>query len=125
MNKFFTFFLVFLSFVQISNAQFLWLEDETNTRKIEFTAEEDIPTNLTGNIPNPNTSGINTHTIVSKYNRPSGTGDFLSFNLFNYVTDLTDYTVTLKAYIDIPTEELTSSNSKLRIFLSIVHKQEI
>ncbi len=116
MNKFFTFFLVFLSFVQISNAQFLWLEDETNTRKIEFTAEEDIPTNLTGNIPNPNTSGINTHTIVSKYNRPEGTSDFLSFNLFNYVTDLTDYSVTLKAYIDIPTDELTSNNSKLRIF---------
>ena len=116
MNKYFTFFIVFLSFVQISNAQFLWLEDETNTRKIEFTAEEDIPTNLTGNIPNPNTSGINTHTIVSKYNRPEGTSDFLSFNLFNYVTDLTDYSVTLKAYIDIPTDELTSNNSKLRIF---------
>ena len=116
MNKYSIFFLAMLSFVQISNAQFLWLEDETNTRKIEFTAEEDIPTNLTGNFPNPNTSGINTHTIVSKYNRPEGTSDFLSFNLFNYVTDLTDYTVTLKAYIDIPTDELTTNNSKLRVF---------
>ncbi|KGL62196.1 T9SS type A sorting domain-containing protein [Polaribacter sp. Hel1_85] len=116
MIKKITFLIVFLFSVQVSNAQFLWLEDETNTRKIEFTAEEDIPTNLTGNIPNPNTSGINTHTIVSKYNRPEGTSDFLSFNLFNYVTDLADYTVTLKAYIDIPTDELTSNNSKLRIF---------
>ncbi|CAH8283021.1 putative secreted protein (Por secretion system target) [Mariniflexile fucanivorans] len=116
MNKYFPFFLVLLSFVQIANAQFLWLEDQTNTRKIEFTAEEDVPTNLTGNFLNPNTSGINTHTIVSKYNRPEGTNDFLHFNLFNYVTDLTDYTVTLKAYIDIPTDELTTNNSKLRVF---------
>ncbi|MDO6801400.1 T9SS type A sorting domain-containing protein [Wenyingzhuangia sp. 1_MG-2023] len=116
MNKFLTFFLSFILFSQFVNAQFLWLEDETNTRKIEFTAEEDVPTNLTGNFPNPNTSGINTHTLVSKYNRPAGTSNFLPFNLFNYVTDLTDYTVTLKAYIDIPTEELTSNNSKLRVF---------
>ena len=116
MLKNITSFLLLLFSVQVSNAQFLWLEDETNTRKIEFTAEEDVPTNLTGNFTNPNTSGINTHTIVSKYNRPAGTSDFLHFNLFNYVTDLTDYTVTFKAYIDIPTEELTSSNSKLRVF---------
>ncbi|QXP71059.1 T9SS type A sorting domain-containing protein [Polaribacter sp. R2A056_3_33] len=116
MIKKITFLIVFLFTVQVSNAQFLWLEDETNTRKIEFTAEEDVPTNLTGNFPNPHTLGINTHTIVSKYNRPEGTNDFLSFNLFNYVTDLTDYTVTLKAYIDIPTDELTTNNSKLRVF---------
>ncbi|WP_179338493.1 T9SS type A sorting domain-containing protein [Winogradskyella ludwigii] len=116
MPKILYFFLFSISFVQISNAQFLWLEDQTNTRKIEFTAEEDVPTNLTGNIPNPNTLGINTHTIVSKFNRVEGTQDFLKFNLFNYVTDLTDYTVTFKAYIDIPTDELTTNNSKLRVF---------
>ncbi|WP_179351278.1 T9SS type A sorting domain-containing protein [Winogradskyella vidalii] len=114
MSKFFYFFLFSISFVQISNAQFLWLQNETNTRKIEFVSEEYIE--YTENVTNPNTSGINTNSIVSKFNRAEGTEDFLEFNLFNYVTDLTDYTVTLKAYIDIPTNELTTNNSKLRVF---------
>ena len=76
MLKNITLFLLLLFFAQVSNAQFLWLEDETNTRKIEFTAEEDVPTNLTESFPNPNISWINAHTIVSKYNRPEGTNDF-------------------------------------------------
>lgn len=114
MKIFFTFYLFLLSFVQISSAQFLWLQNETNTRKIEFVGQEYIE--YTENVTNPNTLGINTNTIVSKFNRAEGTQDFLEFNLFNYVTDLTDYTVTFKAYIDIPTEELTTNNSKLRVF---------
>ena len=116
MNKILTFYLFFLSFVQISSAQFLWLEDETNTRKIELTGEEDVPSEYTHNWTNPNTSEMNTNTIVSKFNRAAGTSDFLHFNLFNYVTDLTNYSVTFKAYIDIPTDELTTNNSKLRVF---------
>lgn len=38
MLKNITSFLLLLFFVQVTNAQFLWLEDETNTRKIELTA---------------------------------------------------------------------------------------
>lgn len=106
--------LLLSSFVQLSNAQFLWYENESDTYQIEFksTSAGTFSTEVT----NPNNTGINTNTIVSKFDRDEGTKSFLSFDLFNPVEDFTGYSITIKAYIDIPTELLTSSNSKLRIF---------
>mgnify|MGYP003644131810 CR=1 FL=1 len=114
MNKYFTFFLALLSFIQVSHAQFLWHEDVTNTHQIEY--ESTTSGYYFINVTNPDNTGINTNAIVSKFNRDQGTKAFLQFDLFNYVKDLTDYSVTFRAYIGKPTSELTTSNSKLRVF---------
>nr|WRH08261.1 hypothetical protein [uncultured bacterium] len=109
-----TFLLI--SFVQISNAQFLWYENQTNTNKIKYESASD-GTFLTA-VTNPNTTGINTNSTVSQFNRNVGEKAFLKFKLYNPVTDFTNYTVTVKAYINIPTAALTSSNSRLRLYFS-------
>ena len=116
MYKFLTSFLFFLAFVQVSNAQFLWYENESNTYKIE--QESTSSGTFLRDVPNPNTTGINTNTTVSKFNREEGTSAFLQFDLYNVVTDFSGYAVTFKAYIDIPTAALTANNSKISVHLS-------
>jgi len=114
MNKTLTFFLL-LSFIQLSNAQNLWYENETDTYQIEF--ESTTAGTYFTDVPNPDDTGINTNAIVSEFNREEGLKSFLRFDLYQPVMDFSGYSVTLKAYIDIPTDALTSSNSKLRLFL--------
>ncbi|WP_179348340.1 T9SS type A sorting domain-containing protein [Winogradskyella pacifica] len=116
MYKFLTSFLFFLAFVQVSNAQFLWYENESNTYKIE--QESTSSGTFLRDVPNPNTTGINTNTTVSKFNREEGTSAFLQFDLYKAVTDFSGYAVTFKAYIDIPTAALTANNSKISVHLS-------
>ena len=116
MYKFLTSFLFFLAFVQISNAQFLWYENESNIYKIE--QESTSSGTFLRDVPNPNTTGINTNTTVSKFNREEGTSAFLQFDLYNTVIDFSGYAVTFKAYIDIPTAALTANNSKISVHLS-------
>ena len=113
MNKIFT-LLIFLFFVQIANAQFLWYENETDTYQIEF--ESTTAGTFSTKVTNPDNTGINTNGIVSKFNREEGLNAFLKFDLYQPVIDFTGYTVTLKAYLDLPTESLTSNNSKIRVF---------
>ncbi len=113
MNKILTFFLI-LSFVQLSYAQFSWYENETNTYQIEF--ESTKSGTFFTEILNPDNSGINTNSIVSEFNRDEGLNSFLQFDLYQPVLDFSGYTVTLKAYLDLPTELLTTNNSKLRVF---------
>ena len=113
MNKILTFFLI-LSFVQLSNAQFSWYENETNTYQIEF--ESTTSGTFFTDVTNPDNTGINTNAIVSKFNREEGLKAFLKYDLYKPVMDFSGYSVTIEAYIDIPTDMLTSSNSKLRVF---------
>ncbi|EPR73195.1 hypothetical protein ADIWIN_1976 [Winogradskyella psychrotolerans RS-3] len=108
--------MFFLAFVQISNAQFLWYENESNIYKIE--QESTSSGTFLRDVPNPNTTGINTNTTVSKFNREEGTSAFLQFDLYNTVIDFSGYAVTFKAYIDIPTAALTANNSKISVHLS-------
>ena len=115
MNKIVTFFLL-LSFVQFSNAQILWYENETDTYQIEF--ESATSGTYFTDVANPDDSGINTNTIVSKFNRDEGLNAFLQFDLYQPVLDFTAYTVTIKAYLDLPTDSLTTNNSKLRVFFA-------
>ncbi|MEH1006461.1 T9SS type A sorting domain-containing protein [Winogradskyella sp. ECml5-4] len=116
MNKSLPVFFFLLFFVQLSNAQFLWYENESNTYKIE--QESTSSGTFLRDVPNPNTTGINTNTTVSKFNREEGTNAFLQFDLYNAVTDFSGYAVTFKAYIDIPTAALTANNSKISVHLS-------
>lgn len=106
--------ILFLTFSVNCFAQFLWYENETDTYQIEYksTSAGIFSTDVT----NPDTTGINTNSIVSKFNRDEGLKSFLEFDLFSPVIDFTSYSITIKAYIDLPTELLTSSNSKMRIF---------
>ncbi len=113
MNKILTFFLL-LSIVQFSNAQFLWYENETDTYQIEF--ESTTAGTYATDVVNPDDSGINTNSIVSEFNRDEGIKAFLQYDLYRPVADFSGYTVTLKAYLDVPTGSLTASNSKLRVF---------
>jgi len=113
MNKILTCLLLFF-FGQVSNAQFLWYENETDTYQIEFISE--TAGSFTTEVTNPDDTGINTNAIVSKFNRDEGLEAFLNFDLYQSVIDFSGYTVTLKAYLDLPIDSLTSSNSELRFF---------
>ncbi|MEP3838644.1 MAG: T9SS type A sorting domain-containing protein [Algibacter sp.] len=114
MNKSLHLFLFLFSFFQVSNAQFLWYENETNTYQIEF--ESTTAGSFFTDVTNPNNSGVNTNAIVSKFNRDEGLKSFLQFDLYRPVNDFSGYTVTIKAYIDLATELLTKNNSKLRVY---------
>ncbi|MDO7172426.1 T9SS type A sorting domain-containing protein [Mariniflexile sp. AS56] len=114
MTKSLPIFFFLLCFVQLSHAQFLWYENETNTYQIEL--ESTTSGNFYTKITNPNNTGINTNAVVSKFNRDEGTSAFLKFDLYQPVMDFTGYTITIKAYLDIPTAALTNSNSKLRMY---------
>ena len=108
--------LFMFGFVQISSAQFVWYENETNTYKVE--QESTTSGTFLTDVTNPDNTGINTNTTVSEFNREEGLDAFLQFDLFNAVTDFSGYSVTFKAYIDIPTASLTPSNSKISVYLS-------
>lgn len=105
-----------ISSVGVIQAQFLWYENETDTDHLEFrnTSSGVFFTDIT----NPNAAGINSNTIVSKFNRDEGLKAFLDFDLYQPVTNLTGFSITIKAYLDIPTEELTSINKRFRMYLS-------
>jgi len=102
--------------VQFSTAQFLWYENETDTYQIEF--ESTTAGTYFTDVTNPDDTGINTNAIVSEFNRNEGLKAFLQFDLYQPVMDFSDYTVTLKAYLDLPTDSLTSANSKLRVYFA-------
>ena len=115
MNKLLT-FLLLLSIVQLSTAQFLWYENETNTNQIEF--QNTTAGVFSTDVTNPDNTGINSNAIVSKFNRDESTTAFATFNLFNPVKNFSGYCVTIKAYLDLPTESLTTTNSRLRIYFT-------
>ncbi|MFD1016053.1 T9SS type A sorting domain-containing protein [Winogradskyella rapida] len=109
-------FFILLFFLQFSNAQFVWYENETSTFKIE--QESTSSGTFIREVSNPDVSGINTNATVSNFNRAQGQDAFLQFDLYNAVNDFSGYTVTFKAYIDIPTASLNANNSKISVHLS-------
>ena len=116
MNKIITCFLLLLSFVPVANAQFLWYENETDAYQIEL--ESTTAGTFFTDITNPDDTGINTNAIVSEFNRDEGLKAFLQFDLYKPIMDFSAYTITIKAYLDLPTQLLTSSNSKLRVYFA-------
>lgn len=109
-------FFLGLSSVQVSNAQFLWYENETEIAHLEYI--ESTNGNFHTGITNPDDTGINTNSIVSRFDKNNGTGSEVLFHLKTPITSLSDFSISLKAYINLATSELNDSNASLRIYLS-------
>lgn len=74
---------------------------------------EHLPTKVS----NPDGTGINTNSIVSQFDKNEGTGSNVSFNLKTAITSLSNFSISLKAYIDLATSELQNPNTRIRIYL--------
>ena len=97
------------------HSQFLWYENETSTENILQTSSQN-GVFLTNKI-NPDTNGINTNTVSAKFIRDRETNNVFSYFELpqNIVTD-GEYTISLKAYIDVATADLSSIN-KILVYL--------
>ncbi|QXP65547.1 T9SS type A sorting domain-containing protein [Polaribacter sp. AHE13PA] len=99
-----------------THAQHLWFENETETENITFSRTVDGT--FTTAETNPDVSGVNTNTKSSKFVRDANvTRGFTYFQLFTPLTTASKYTVTLKAYIDVATSDLSTEPNRLRIYL--------
>ena len=105
----------FLLFKNEIQAQYLWYENETETENVLFTSSLDGA--FTTNEANPKTDGINTNTITSMFIRePNVTRGFSYFSLPQSLLEDITYTINIKAYVDIPTADLSSIN-RIRLYL--------
>ncbi|QXP63024.1 T9SS type A sorting domain-containing protein [Polaribacter sp. HaHaR_3_91] len=96
-------------------AQFLWYENETDTENIIFSNTGNGTFSI--NETNPDTNGINTNEVTSKFVREADvTKGFSYFELSKNLLEDVTYTISLKAYVDIPTEDLTSIN-RIRFYI--------
>ncbi len=97
------------------HAQFLWYENETETENV--LSLNNTNGVFTKNEANPDVNGINTNTISSKFVRNANvTKGFSYFELpQNIITD-EEYIISLKAYIDIPSANLSPVN-RIRVYL--------
>lgn len=115
MNKFLGFLLFSLVFVQVSNAQFLWYENETSTNEIVY--QSTSSGTFTTDVTNPDITGINRNAIVSQFDKNVGGSSDVSFNLTTKITSLDDFSINIKAYISLTTAELVNPNTRIRIYL--------
>ncbi|WP_339881473.1 T9SS type A sorting domain-containing protein [Polaribacter vadi] len=115
MNKSLPIFFFLLFFVQISNAQFLWYENESNTAHLEYLAVSNGT--FSTDVNNPDNTGINTNSIVSRFERNESTSAHISFELKSPITDIANLTISLKAHISLATEDLKNPNTRIRIYL--------
>ena len=104
-----------LSFIQISNAQYLWYENETNTNNINLNSV--TKGTFTTDEINPETNGINSNTTVSKFVRDGQEDPRIRFNLEDPITDLSSYTISFKAHTSIPTTDFNTTNKRVRLYL--------
>ncbi|MEP3838639.1 MAG: T9SS type A sorting domain-containing protein [Algibacter sp.] len=96
-------------------AQSLWYENSSNTNHI--TLNTATKGTFTTGETNPETNGVNSNTTVSKFVRNGETNPIIRFDLNNPITDLSSYTVSLKAYTSIKTEDLNTQNQRIRLYL--------
>ncbi len=98
------------------HSQHLWYENQTETKNITFTRTVDGT--FTTDETNPDVSGINTNTTSSKFVRDANvTRGFTYFDLYTPLTTASKYTITLKAYTNIATSDLSSEPNRLRVYL--------
>lgn len=108
--------LPLLLFVCNTQAQYLWYENQTATEVI-------LPTRsgngtFTTNEVNPDTNGINTNAISAKFVRQASVNKgFTYFDLGHPIETAITYTVSLKGYIDVDQNNLSSSPKRLRLYL--------
>ncbi len=96
-------------------AQNSWYENANDVHNLIY--EEGVVGTFTNNQANPVIEGLNTNPIVSKFVSNGQGDDFVTFRLPNSIIDLSDLSISMKAYISMETSELTSENNKLRIEL--------
>ena len=96
-------------------AQNVWYENSSNTEHIHF-ADAQEGTFTTDEI-NPETNGINANATVSKFVRDGQTNPKIIFDLTDPITDLSSYTISLKAHTSILTADLNITNSRIRLYL--------
>nr|BDG62585.1 fucoidanase [Flavobacterium sp.] len=95
-------------------AQYIWYENSSNTANIVFNSA--TRGTFTTNVSNPETSGINTNATVSKFVRDGQTSPTIQFTLPKPITNLSSYTISLKAYTSIKTTDLNTQNSRIRVY---------
>ena len=113
MNKIIT-CLLLCFIVQVSNAQSLWYENSSSTNHINFVNGTDGT--FTTDETNPDTGGINPNATVSKFVRDGQDNPTILFNLTNPITDLSSYTISLKAHTSIQTADFNTTNRRIRLF---------
>ena len=106
-------------------AQHLWYENETGTENIEFNTDSNGT--FTINMINPDTESptINPNVRSSMFVREANVSKgFAYFDLFTPLTTASKYTVTLKAYTDVATSDLSSEPNRLRLYLRNTNTNE-
>lgn len=106
--------LIALFFLFYTQAQVVWYENESNTSYITLSSA--TKGTFSTNEVNPETIGINTNSVSSKFIRDGQVSPFIYFNLPIPVTDLTTYSIALKAYTSITTPNLTTTNKRIRVY---------
>ncbi len=111
-------FLILSFFLAVTKtqAQYLWYENETETEAILLTNSNSGI--FTTNETNPDTTGENTNATSSKFVRQAlVTKGFTYFELEHPIETAITYTVSLKGYIDVKQNKLSSSPKRLRLYL--------
>jgi len=93
-------------------AQYVWYENSSNTNKINLVSA--TKGTFTTDETNPETNGINSNATVSKFVRDGQESPEIRFKLPSPITDLSSYTISLKAHTSIKTTDFNTTN---KIFL--------
>ncbi|MBF8148757.1 T9SS type A sorting domain-containing protein [Winogradskyella sp. F6397] len=114
-NKIYLIALLVFIFNSPIAAQQVWYENSSHTNIIHFAnAQKGL---FTTDETNPEITSINANASVSKFVRDGQTNPKVSFDLSVPITDLSSKTISLKAYISIPTVDLNTTNSRIRLYL--------
>ncbi|NRD20681.1 T9SS type A sorting domain-containing protein [Winogradskyella eckloniae] len=104
----------FIYIIPISSQQ-VWYENASSTEHISFNSVSAGV--FTTNETNPEINTINSNATVSKFVRDGNPEPTISFDLTNPITDLTSYTISLKAYTSLATSEFNATNTSIRLYL--------
>jgi len=96
----------------------LWYENDSNTGNVLL--RDNYDGSFTTGVQNPAITSENNNATVSKFVREANVNKGLTlFKLSNPITEAGTYTITLKAYIDLPTDEVLSSINRMRMILGV------
>jgi len=96
-------------------AQSLWYENSSSTDDINFVSAN--RGTFTTDETNPESSGVNSNATVSKFVRDGQENPTFRFRLTNPITDLSSYTISLKAYTTLKTADFNTTNGRVRLYL--------
>ena len=97
------------------DAQYVWYENSSIIKSIPLTST--TRGTFTNDETNPEIDSINSNPIVSKFVRDGRSNPRIQFDLNNPITDLSSYTISLKARLSLATADLNTTNSRIRLNL--------